>query len=77
MTVALRNQDRVSGLIPVDNAPISARLGSDFPKYVEGMKQIESANVTKQSEADEILQNYEEVSFIYPVHDTCDDGSVY
>lgn len=66
MTVALRHSDRVSGLIPVDNAPISARLASDFPKYVEGMKRIESANVTKQSEADEILQNYEEVSSISP-----------
>lgn len=61
MTVALRSPSIVSSLIPVDNAPVNAPLKSDFSKYVQGMQKIESANVTKQSDADAILQDYEEV----------------
>lgn len=61
MTVALRNPDLVSALIPVDNSPINAPLRSDFAKYVRGMKAIEEAKVSKQSEADKILQEYEPV----------------
>ncbi|KAL2004842.1 hypothetical protein VTN00DRAFT_3115 [Thermoascus crustaceus] len=59
MTVALRNPDLVSALIPVDNSPINAPLRSDFAKYVRGMKAIEEAKVSKQSDADKILQEYE------------------
>ena len=62
MTVALRSPNTVSALIPVDNAPVNAPLKSDFSKYVEGMQHIESAGVTKQSDADAILKDYEEVS---------------
>lgn len=61
MTVALRSPAHVSGLIPVDNAPVNAPLKSDFSKYVDGMQRIEAANVSKQSDADQILQEYEEV----------------
>jgi pimeloyl-ACP methyl ester carboxylesterase len=43
----------------VDNAPVSVPLSSDFAKYVRGMKQIEEAKLTKQKEADDILQQYE------------------
>ncbi|KAJ5718605.1 hypothetical protein N7488_004251 [Penicillium malachiteum] len=60
MTVALRAPEKVSALIPVDNAPVRATLKSDFHKYVRGMKEVEKAQVTKQSEADKILQAYEE-----------------
>ncbi|KAJ5115286.1 hypothetical protein NUU61_001045 [Penicillium alfredii] len=60
MTVALRSPERVSALIPVDNAPVNAALKSDFPKYVRGMQHIERENVSKQSEADKILSDYEE-----------------
>ncbi|EYE93671.1 putative alpha/beta hydrolase [Aspergillus ruber CBS 135680] len=60
MAVALRFPDRVSGLVPVDNAPINARLQSDFGKYVRGMQHVEAEQVTKQSDADKILQSYEE-----------------
>ncbi|KAJ5167714.1 uncharacterized protein N7482_003308 [Penicillium canariense] len=60
MTVALRSPELVSGLIPVDNAPVNAALKSDFPKYVQGMQRIEEAKVAKQSDADKILQEYEE-----------------
>jgi pimeloyl-ACP methyl ester carboxylesterase len=59
MTVALRNRAPISCLIPVDNAPVDAALKSDFAKYVRGMREIEEAKVTKQSDADKILQQYE------------------
>ena len=62
MTVALRSPESVSALIPVDNAPVNASLKSDFPKYVRGMQEIENAKVTKQSEANKILEAFEEVS---------------
>ena len=61
MAVALRSPERVSALIPVDNAPVNAALKSDFGKYIRGMQQIEEAKVSKQSDADKILQEYEEV----------------
>ncbi|KAL5333475.1 Alpha/Beta hydrolase protein [Aspergillus crustosus] len=60
MTVALNAPELVSALIPVDNAPVKAVLRTDFGKYVRGMQHVESANVTKQSDADKILQDYEE-----------------
>ncbi|OKO97689.1 Abhydrolase domain-containing protein C22H12.03 [Penicillium subrubescens] len=60
MTVALRSPERVSGLIPVDNAPVNAALKSDFPKYVRGMQHVEKAKVSKQSDANKILEEYEE-----------------
>lgn len=62
MTVALRSPELVSALIPVDNAPVNAVLKSDFPKYVRGMQEIENAKVTKQSDANKILEAYEEVN---------------
>lgn len=62
MTVALDSPKLVSALVPVDNAPVNAPLKSDFGLYVRGMQHVEAANVTKQSEADEILKGYEEVS---------------
>lgn len=61
MAVALRAPERVSALIPVDNAPVNAALKSDFPKYVRGMQKIEAAKVSKQSDANKILEDYEEV----------------
>ena len=62
MTVALQFPSMVSALIPVDNAPADAALKSDFAKYVQGMKKILGARVAKQTEADDILKAYEEVS---------------
>ncbi|KAK5800150.1 hypothetical protein VI817_002362 [Penicillium citrinum] len=60
MTMALQTPERVSGLIPVDNAPVNAALKSDFPKYVRGMQHVENEKVKKQSEANKILEEYEE-----------------
>lgn len=65
MTVALQSSDLVSALIPVDNAPVNAPLKSDFGKYVQGMQEVEAQGVTKQSDADKILKEYEEVNFSF------------
>jgi pimeloyl-ACP methyl ester carboxylesterase len=62
MVVALRSPHLVANLIPVDNAPVDAALKSDFGQYVKGMKKVEEAKVKKQSEADAIFKEYEEVS---------------
>ena len=61
MTVALRSPERVSALVPVDNAPVDANLSSDFPKYIQGMREVDEAGVKKQVEADNVLKNYVEV----------------
>lgn len=60
MVVALQSPDLVSALIPIDNAPVNAPLRSDFPKYVRGMEEVDRLKVTKSSDADKILSNYEE-----------------
>ena len=61
MTVALQSPTRVSSLVPVDNAPADAVLKGDFAKYTRGMQKIMEAHVTKATEADHILQDFEEV----------------
>ena len=61
MTVALRSPKTVSALVPVDNAPVDASLSSNFPKYIQGMREVEEAGIKKQVEADNILKKYEEV----------------
>jgi len=60
MTLALRSPEIIHDIVSVDNAPIDAALLSSFGKYVQGMKKIEEAGVTKQIEADKILQDFEE-----------------
>jgi pimeloyl-ACP methyl ester carboxylesterase len=62
MTLALQSPELVHDIISVDNAPIDAALLSGFGKYVQGMKKIEEAGVTRQAEADAILKDFEEVS---------------
>jgi pimeloyl-ACP methyl ester carboxylesterase len=64
MTLALREPDRIANLIAVDNAPVDAMLKSDFGTYVRGMKAVEKVGVSRQSEADEILQKYIQVCYI-------------
>jgi len=60
MTLALRYPDRIHDIISVDNAPLDAALLSNFGQYIQGMKKIEEAGVTRQAEADKILQDYED-----------------
>lgn len=59
MALALAEPALVRDFVSVDNAPLDAQLGSDFGKYIQGMKRIDAAGVTKQSEADKILAEYE------------------
>ncbi len=61
MTLALQSPGLIDDIISVDNAPLDAALPSEFGKYIQGMKKIEDAQVTRQAEANKILQDYEEV----------------
>lgn len=61
MTLALRAPQLVANIAAVDNAPVDKTLSRDFAEYVRGMKRIQEAGVTRQAEADKILQEYEEV----------------
>jgi len=60
MTLALRSPDMIRDIVSVDNAPIDAALLGSFARYIRGMKKIEQAGVTRQGEADKILEAYEE-----------------
>lgn len=60
MTTALQEPELVSKLVVVDMPPVSLRLGRSFRQYIEAMKEIEAAQVSKQSEADAILARYEQ-----------------
>ncbi|KAL9611311.1 MAG: hypothetical protein Q9167_004035 [Letrouitia subvulpina] len=62
MTLALRSPNLVRSLIPVDNAPVRTKLGPEFYTYIRGLQAIETANVTRQVDADRILKDYEDVS---------------
>ncbi|KAK4104991.1 alpha/beta-hydrolase [Parathielavia hyrcaniae] len=59
MVLALQEPDLVANMVAVDNAPVDARLSSEFPRYIQGMKKIDEAGVTRQTEADRILEDYE------------------
>lgn len=60
MTLALSSPELVRDIVSVDNAPIDAQIGRKFGEYVQAMKKIEDAGTTKQSEADKILQEFED-----------------
>lgn len=62
MAMALRLPGSIGALVSVDNAPVDATLRGDFPKYIQGMRHVDSAKVVKQAEADNILKGYENVS---------------
>lgn len=60
MTLALKEPDLIADVVSVDNAPLDAALLSNFGKYIQGMKRVEEAGVTRQAEADKIMKEYEE-----------------
>jgi pimeloyl-ACP methyl ester carboxylesterase len=64
MTLALRYPDLVSKVVAIDNGPIHLPLKSYFPKYLQGMAKANNAKVNTHLEADEILREYEAVSFM-------------
>ncbi|KAK3995666.1 Alpha/Beta hydrolase protein [Cladorrhinum sp. PSN332] len=59
MALALSHPSLIQNIISVDNAPVDARLESDFARYIQGMKKIDEAAVSRQAEADKILEPYE------------------
>ncbi|KAI8373977.1 Alpha/Beta hydrolase protein [Choanephora cucurbitarum] len=59
MATALQHPEMVSKLVVVDMPPVAMTLSRNFATYVDAMKEIEAANVSKQSEADKILAKYE------------------
>ncbi|KAI8680477.1 AB hydrolase-1 domain-containing protein [Fusarium keratoplasticum] len=59
MTVALHSGDLLADMIAVDNAPVAHILEDNFAGYIEGMHKVESANVTRRSQADKILEEHE------------------
>ncbi|KAK6219606.1 abhydrolase [Colletotrichum tabaci] len=59
MTLALKSPDLVQNIVAVDNAPVDAILESSFSKYIQGLKRIEAAGITRQAQADQILKEYE------------------
>ena len=59
MTTALQHPQLVKKLVVVDIAPFSLHLSNDFASYIDAMRKIDQANVKKQSQADEILQDIE------------------
>jgi hypothetical protein len=61
MALALRSPGLVNDIVSVDNSPVDAALLSNFGKYIQGMRRIEQAGVTRQAEADKILEEYEDV----------------
>jgi pimeloyl-ACP methyl ester carboxylesterase len=59
MALALAQPSLIADLVSVDNAPVEATLSRNFATYIQGMRHIESADATRQSEADSILASYE------------------
>ncbi|OTB16923.1 hypothetical protein K445DRAFT_316445 [Daldinia sp. EC12] len=59
MTLSLKEPSLIHDIVSVDNAPVDAMLGTSFAHYIQGMRRIEEAGVTRQAEADKILQEYE------------------
>lgn len=69
MVVALQSPELVDNIVSVDNAPVDAAMQSSFGKYIQAMRRIEEAGVTKNSEADKILSEYEEVRCMSPIEE--------
>ncbi|KAF7562593.1 hypothetical protein G7046_g1545 [Stylonectria norvegica] len=61
MTLALKSPELIADIVAVDNAPVDSTLSRDFAEYIRAMKKIQGANVTRQSEADDILAEHEKV----------------
>ncbi|KAG0053396.1 hypothetical protein BGZ89_002931, partial [Linnemannia elongata] len=56
MNLALKHAAHLDRLVVVDMAPVKVKLSTEFAKYVGSMKEIQDANVKKQSEADTIMK---------------------
>jgi hypothetical protein len=61
MNLALKKAP-IDRMVIVDMAPVKVKLSAEFAKYVGSMKEIQSALVKKQSEADAIMKKTVAVS---------------
>jgi pimeloyl-ACP methyl ester carboxylesterase len=59
MNLCLRRLQPVEKLVVVDMSPAVKRLSSDFASYIGSMDEIQTAKLTKRSEADTILKKVE------------------
>jgi hypothetical protein len=71
MALALGDPDMVRDIVVVDNAPWDAALGSNFPKYIQGMRKIDDADVSRHADADRILEEYENVRILLANPESC------
>ncbi|KAI1468502.1 mitochondrial hydrolase [Daldinia caldariorum] len=60
MTLSLKEPGLIKDIVSVDNAPVDAVLGTSFGRYIEAMRRIEEAGVVRKSDADKMLEQYEE-----------------
>lgn len=61
MTLCLREPKLPAALISVDNAPVILPVGNEFPRYIQGMRDIQQSKIIKRAEADLIMEHYEKV----------------
>ncbi|KAI9469798.1 MAG: Alpha/Beta hydrolase protein [Benjaminiella poitrasii] len=59
MNVALHQPGLLSKLIVVDIAPVYHKLSREYDHHIEAMREIQARQLTKQKEADKILQKFE------------------
>ncbi|ODQ68476.1 alpha/beta hydrolase fold protein [Nadsonia fulvescens var. elongata DSM 6958] len=59
MAVGLRRPELAEALVCVDNAPVDARLSSDFGMWIRAMKQINQVEITSMKQANEIMEKYD------------------
>ncbi|KAL7751096.1 hypothetical protein RI367_003676 [Sorochytrium milnesiophthora] len=58
MHLALQQPQTIRRLISVDMAPVNFKLSPVFSTYIAVMQRIEQAQVSKQSDADRLMQQY-------------------
>jgi hypothetical protein len=59
--MALTKPEIPKAVISLENAPISSRLSPTFHQYIEAMRSIEDAKLTKRKDAEEMLAKCEPV----------------
>jgi hypothetical protein len=68
--LALTKPQIPKAVISLENAPISTPLSPTFQQYIEAMRAIEDAKLTKRKDVEDMLAKCEEVqslSLRYPV----------
>ncbi|KAI9301242.1 Alpha/Beta hydrolase protein [Cunninghamella echinulata] len=59
MMTALMAPEKVEQLISIDMPPVALKLSQGFSTYIQALEKINQAQCTKQSQADQILQQVE------------------